>query len=171
MKTINTTYFWRNITKVWTVVFFAAIIYDFLTANSLETTELLLPIAVIYDAVLAVYSAEKEFKRWHDCHDTIHPGELYVILWTILIFGLLVLSVIIHHPYHIPPEVSASYIVVIGILAITRESKHFYKRMKCDIEEDALFIKDVTEAVKDTLNDRLKETVTHAPHSKHHEKS
>jgi uncharacterized membrane protein YhaH (DUF805 family) len=158
MKTINTTSFWRNITKVWTIVFFAAIIYDFLTANSLETTELLLPIAVIYDAVLAVYSAEKEFKRWHDCHRTIHPGELYVILWTILIFGLLGLSVVVHHPYHIPPEVSASYIVVIGILAITRESKHFYKRMQCDIEEDAEFIKNVTTAVKDSVRQKSRKS-------------
>jgi prolipoprotein diacylglyceryltransferase len=127
---------WRNLTRVWTVIFFAAIIYDFLTQNSLDSSNLLLPIAVIYDAVLAIYSAEKEFKRWHDCHETIHPGELYVILWTILIFGLLLLSAIFHQSYRVPAEVSSSYVVVIGILAITKESKHFYKRMKCDIEDE-----------------------------------
>lgn len=132
MKMVATTFFWRNITKIWTVVFFAAIIYDFFTANSLEKSELLLPIAVIYDAVLAIYSAEKEFKRWHDSHETIHPGEVYVILWTLLVFGLLIASVAEHIDYRIPPEVSASYIVVIGILAITRESKHFYSRIQPD---------------------------------------
>ena len=136
MKTLNTSAFWRNITKVWTVVFFAAVIYDFLTNNSLEVSEVLLPIAVIYDAVLAVYSAEKEFKRWHDSHTTIHPGELYVILWTVLVFGLLGASIITHRAYHIPPEVSASYIVVIGILAITRESKHLYKRIKSEAPDE-----------------------------------
>lgn len=132
MKFLSTTYFWKMITTLWTVVFFAAIIYDFLTENSLQVRELLLPIAVIYDAVLAVYSAEKEFKRWHDKHTTIHPGEVYVILWTILIFGLLGVSILTHRPYHVPPEVTASYIVVIGILAITKESKYFYKQNKSD---------------------------------------
>ncbi len=135
MTTITTSNFWRNITKVWTVVFFAIIIYDFLTNNSLEKNEFILPIAVIYDAVLAIYSAEKEFKRWHDSHQTLHPGELYVILWTILVFGLILAGVVLHREYHIPPEVSASYIVVIGILAITRESKHFYGRIKHTAEE------------------------------------
>ncbi len=138
MKTLNTTSFWRHLTTVWTVVFFAAIVYDFFTANSLEISEILLPIAVVYDAVLAVYSAEKEFKRWHDCHDTIHPGELFVIIWTVLVFGLIALSFFDHIPYHVPPEVTASYIVVVGILAITRESKELYAKMskngknKCD---------------------------------------
>ncbi len=133
---MKSTAIWRNLTRVWTVIFFAAIIYDFITQNSLDSSNLLLPIAVIYDAVLAIYSAEKEFKRWHDCHETIHPGELYVILWTILIFSLLTLSAIFHQSYHVPAEVSSSYVVVIGILAITKESKHFYSRMKCDIDDD-----------------------------------
>jgi hypothetical protein len=136
MKIFQSTAFWRNLTNVWTVIFFAGIVYDFITHNSLDKTEILLPIAVIYDAVLAVYSAEKEFKRWHDCHDTIHPGELYIILWTVLVFGLLAVSIFDHYEYHIPPVVSASYIVAVGVLAITKESKHFYKRMKCEIEDE-----------------------------------
>jgi len=127
---------WRKLTTFWTAVFFAAIIYDFVSHNSLDTSNLLLPIAVIYDAVLAIYSAEKEFKRWNDCHDTIHPGELFVILWTVLIFGLLILAAIFHQSYHVPAEVSSSYVVVIGILAITKESKHFYKQMKCEVEDE-----------------------------------
>jgi len=135
-KGMKTTALWRNLTKFWTIVFFAAIIYDFITHNSLDSSNLLLPIAVIYDAILAIYSAEKEFKRWHDCHETIHPGELYVILWTILIFGLLVLAAIFHQSYHVPAEVSSSYVVVIGILAITKESKHFYRQMKCETEDE-----------------------------------
>ena len=128
--------FWRGLTNIWTVIFFAAIVYDFFTMNSLENAELLLPIAVLYDAVLAIYSAEKEFRRWHDSHSTIHPGETYVILWTILVFGLLGIAIFDHITYHVPPEVTASYIVVIGILAITKESKHFYKRAQLENEEE-----------------------------------
>lgn len=127
---------WRKLTTFWTIVFFAAIIYDFITHNSLESSNLLLPIAVIYDAVLAIYSAEKEFKRWHDSHSNIHPGELFVILWTILIFSLLILAAIFHQSYHVPAEVSSSYVVVVGILAITKESKYFYRQAKNEPEDD-----------------------------------
>jgi hypothetical protein len=127
---MKTSSFWRYLTNVWTVVFFAAIVYDFHTGNLLENSQILLPIAVIYDAVLAVYSAEKEFKRWRDQHSGMHPGELYVILWTLLVFGLIGVSVFGHYSYHVPAEVSSSYIVVIGVLAITKESKHLYKEDK-----------------------------------------
>src|ERR1035437_10830037 len=105
MKILSSTTFWRNLTNVWTVIFFAAILYDFHTNNSLDARDILLPIAVIYDAVLAVYSAEKEFRRWHDSHTMIHPGELYIILWTILVFGILGISIVEHTDYHMPAVV------------------------------------------------------------------
>ena len=119
---------WRRIVNFWTIIFFAAIVYDFFNENILSKSELLLAIAGIYAATLAVYSAEKEFRRWHHMHASIHPGEMYAILWTILIFFLIIGAVFYHIPYHMPSEVSASYIAMIGILAITRESKNFYKK-------------------------------------------
>jgi uncharacterized membrane protein YhaH (DUF805 family) len=131
---MKTTALWRNLTTAWTIIFFLAIIYDFIHMNALDDAQILLPIAIIYDAVLAIYSAEKEFRRWHDSHKTMHPGDLYVILWTILIFGLLGFGIALHRSYHIPAEVSASYVVVVGILAITKESKHFYRQAKDDTE-------------------------------------
>ncbi len=131
----SSTTFLRNLTNIWTIIFFAAIIYDFCTHNSLDKREILLPIAVMYDAVLAVYSAEKEFKRWHDSHTMIHPGELYIILWTILVFGLLGTAIFGHVEYNTPTVVSASYIVAIGVLAITKESKHFYRRTRLEVIE------------------------------------
>jgi hypothetical protein len=119
---------WRYVVNFWTVLFFAAIIYDFFNDNILSKNETLLAIAAIYTAFLAIYSAEKEFRRWHHMHSSIHPGEAYAILWTILIICLIVGNVFYNIPYHMPSEVSASYIGVIGILALTRESKNFYKR-------------------------------------------
>lgn len=118
--------FWRNLTNFWTVVFFVSIVYDFLKDNILDHHGVILIISVLYGASLAVYSAEKEFKRWHDKHQTIHPGELYVILWTILVFGILIINIYFHKPYELPAEVRATYIVVIGILALTKESKYLY---------------------------------------------
>ena len=116
--------------NIWTFIFFAAIIYDFFHDNILSKNEILLAIAAVYTALLAIYSAEKEFRRWHDAHNSVHPGEIYSILWTILVLGLIFGAIFYNMSYHIPSEVSASYIGVIGILAITRESRNFYRHRK-----------------------------------------
>jgi len=119
---------WRKITNFWCLIFFVAIVYDFMHDNYLSNNEILLAIAAIYCATLAIYSAEKEFRRWHHMHESIHPGEVYAIVWTILVVGLVAASIIFKLPYHMPPEVSASYIAVISILALTRESKSYYRK-------------------------------------------
>lgn len=124
------TSFWRTLTNLWTFVFFAVIIYDFFTENSLTENHVILGIAAIYGASLAIYSAEKEFKRWHNIHEGRHPGEVYTILWTILIIGIIIANIYLHKHYHLPPEVSATYVVILGVLAITQESKNLYKNRK-----------------------------------------
>lgn len=120
--------FWRGLVNFWTVVFFAAIVYDFLHGNVLDENHVILTVAGIYCASLAIYSAEKEFRRWRKVHQGFHPGELYAILWTILIVGLIAAQALTDIEYKMPPEVSASYIAVISILAITRESKMAYRK-------------------------------------------
>lgn len=120
--------FWRLVVNFWTGIFFTAITYDFFADNIFARSDIMIAIAGIYCASLAIYSAEKEFRRWHHMHDSMHPGELYVIVWTIFIIFLIAAEVIIHPQYHMPAEVSASYIAVISILALTRESKNMYKK-------------------------------------------
>ena len=122
-----TTSFWRKLTNFWTIVLFIAVIFDYITENSLDEEHVVLVMAGIYGAVLAIYSAEKEFKRWHNEHETMHPGEIYTILWTVLILGLVIANRFLHLHYQMPPEISAAYIVVLGVLAITKESKRKYK--------------------------------------------
>ncbi len=120
--------FWNRFVNFWTFVFLAAIVYDYFNANILGDSDILLAIAGIYCAALAVYSAEKEFRRWHHMHKSMHPGEIYAIIWTIFILLLVVLQAFLRLSYRMPAEVSASYIAVISILAITRESKNLYKK-------------------------------------------
>ena len=120
--------FWFSVVNFWTFIFFGAIVYDFMTNNMLAEEEVILAVAGIYCAALAIYSAEKEFRRWHHMHKSIHPGEAYAIIWTVFIVGLILAQAILHHEYRMPPEVSASYIAVISILALTRESKNLYKK-------------------------------------------
>lgn len=120
--------FWRLVVNFWTGVFFVAIAYDFVADNVFAHSDIMIAVAAIYCASLAIYSAEKEFRRWHHMHDSIHPGEMYVIIWTIFIIFLIAAQAVFHPDYRMPPEVSASYIAVISILALTRESKNMYKR-------------------------------------------
>jgi len=120
----------RLLVNFWTFIFFAAIIYDFLNHNILAQNEIMLAVAAIYGTFLGIYSAEKEFRRWHHMHCGMHPGEVYVVVWTVLIIGLILADIGFNIQYHMPAEVSASYIAVISILAITRESKNYYKRKK-----------------------------------------
>jgi len=122
--------FWRWMTNIWTFVFFTSIIYDFFNNNVLVNDDVLLALAAIYAASLAIFSAEKEFRRWNNMHDSLHPGELYAFVWTVLIIFLIIGGLSLNKTYHLPTEVSASYIAVISILAITRESKNFYKEKK-----------------------------------------
>lgn len=126
----HTTAFWRYLTNFWTLVFFGCIIVDFIYNNYLDERGVILTVAAIYGAVLAIYSTDKEFKRWSHNHSTVHPGEVYIIIWTLLIFSIVIIDIINDKPYHIPPEVSSAYILVIGVLAVTKESKRLYKSNK-----------------------------------------
>ena len=116
---------WRRLLLFWTLLSFAAVVADFLNFDGLMLS--LTPILVIYVAVLSAYSSEKEFRRWHDFHEGRHPGELYVIFWTLLILGLLAAGSVRSTPYDLPDAVVSTYIVTLGILALTKTSKALRK--------------------------------------------
>ena len=114
----------RYLINFWTPVLYILIIADFFMRNGLAI--FIGPVCTVYVATLSIFSAEKEFERWHDYNIGRHPGEIYVFIWTLLIATLLVLEVIYHETYTLPESVFATYIVVVGILAITRKSKSNY---------------------------------------------
>ena len=119
---------WRHLVNFWTVVLYASIGADFFIKTWPD--QILGPICAIYVALLAVYSADKEFQRWHDHNIGRHPGEVYVIIWTIIIISLFILEAYTRGEYKIPNDVFTTYIVVIGILAITKKSKSNYGRKR-----------------------------------------
>jgi len=119
---------WRYLVNFWTLAIYVFIVADFFLRNSLA--EFLGPICAIYIALLAVYTTQKEFERWHDENIGKHPGEIYVIVWTALIIVLIILEIIYHESYTLPSEAFSTYLVIMGILAITRRSKANYCRIK-----------------------------------------
>lgn len=118
--------FFRYLTDFWALAAYLAVIYDFFTNNSLEDIRDIL--AIIYIAVLVIYAGDKEFERWHETYNGRHPGEIFVIGWTILIFAIIVLDFIFAKSYKLPSEVISTYIAVLSILAITKKSKSFYEQ-------------------------------------------
>ncbi len=116
--------FWRHFCNFWTVVLYTLIVADYFKNNAL--IDLIAPASIILTGSLVIYSAEKEFERWHDFNKGRHPGEWYVIGWTGLMIFLFVMQYIEARPYKVPAEVLATYIFVLGLLAITKKSKSLY---------------------------------------------
>ena len=120
--------FWRYMTDFWCLVSYGAIIYDFVYDHALG--ELLPSILTIYVALLAIFAGVKEFERWHEMRKGRHPGELFVVGWTVLIFGIVIAKIVTHKDYAIPGEVLSTYIAVLSIMAITQKSKSLRSRRR-----------------------------------------
>ena len=118
--------FWQYLANFWSIVFFVVVVYDFIFDNAVAGA--LEVIAFIYIGTLAIYVGNKEFERWYNRHKDQHPGEMFVIAWTLLIFILLALTLILNKNYRIPSAVISSYIAVLTILAITEKSKSLHRR-------------------------------------------
>jgi hypothetical protein len=123
---------WRAVTDFWTILAFAVIIEDFRRGGDLG--HIIDPVMAIYIVVLAIFSAEKEFERWYTFNVGRHIGEIYVFVWTVIIAGIFCATYLTHSHYEMPEEVFSTYLVVLGILAITRKSKEFFKEKKKRVE-------------------------------------
>lgn len=113
--------FWRYITNLWCIISYIAIILDFYYDHILA--EILPSVLVIYVALLVIFAGVKEFERWYEFRRDRHPGEIFVIGWTVLVIGIMIATVVMHKEYKLPEEVISTYIAVLSIMAITQKSK------------------------------------------------
>ena len=119
---------WRWVTNLWTIVFAIFLIWDFFGKGAYDP--LLAPFSVIYVGVLSLYAGTKEFDRWYDFHESRHPGEWFVIGWTVVILSLTVLAFVLGKGYTVSPETIADYIMVLSVFALTQKSKQLHRRKK-----------------------------------------
>ncbi len=119
---------WRVLTNFWTVIFIAFLIMNFFMDNRFDF--LIAPASVIYVGILGLYVGTKEFDRWYDLHESRHPGEIFIIAWTIVIFGLIILSAILNGGHKVSSEAVADYIMVLSVFALTQKSKKMHQRKK-----------------------------------------
>jgi cell division protein FtsW (lipid II flippase) len=117
--------FWRKLINAWSILFFIMILIDLFHYNLYEN--ILNVISSIYISILAIYVSNKEFERWYDKHKGNHPGEFFVVIWSVIIASLLICDFIFRDLYNIPGSLVSSYIAVLTILVITKKSKELYK--------------------------------------------
>jgi hypothetical protein len=127
MKSKEESKYLRFLVNFWTVLTFFTIILNVIEVNRL--TDALGPVLAIYTGALAIYGAEKEFERWKFYFVGRHPGEVYVAVWTALLFGIFVWTFVSGSKYKMEPEIIATYIVVLGVLVITKKSKVYFKEL------------------------------------------
>lgn len=115
---------WRILTNFWTVVFLGFIVVNFWYEDQIGF--LVAPLSFLYIGILSLYVGTKEFDRWYELHESRHPGELFVIAWTVVLVALVVVSIVSKRQYHTSTEIIADYIAVLSIFAITQKSKRLY---------------------------------------------
>ncbi len=119
---------WRVLTNFWTCLFLLFLGANFFLGNNYEY--LIAPMSIVYVGILGLYVGTKEFDRWYEMHEGQHPGELFVLAWTVVIFVLMVVSLASGGERKISPEAIAVYIMVLSVFALTQKSKALYRRKK-----------------------------------------
>ncbi len=125
-KCKNNLSFWWYFTNFWTFIVLLMVIFNFIANNAFD--EYLGIFLVVYIALLTIYASNKEFERWRNLHTSCHPGEMYVIIWTILILLISASDMLMKRAYEMPDSIVSSYIAILTILAITMKSRRVYER-------------------------------------------
>ena len=121
--------FWRRLTNFWTFAILTFIVFNFINYNIYNY--LVVPFSILYTGVLALYVTTKEFERWYEYHESKHPGEWFVILWTIVMVGVIAGAFILGEHYDTPSDVIVGvYLGVLTLFAITQKSKELHKKVR-----------------------------------------
>jgi len=119
---------WRTLTNFWMYFFMLFLVADFFSRGDYDF--LIAPFSAIYISVLSIYVGTKEFDRWYDYYEGKHPGEISVIVWTVLMAFLFLVSAFSAAEYKLSSEVVAVYIMVLAVFVLTQKSKHLYSAHK-----------------------------------------
>ncbi|MCD4704822.1 hypothetical protein K8R66_01965 [bacterium] len=118
---------WRLITYLWgsfTALFFILDFFNILDpGNSLKT------IVIIYISTLSIFTSIKELNRWKSKEFfSKYKGEIFVIIYTIITIIFISLSIIKPQQYSVPSEFTTAYLSILGIFAISSESKRLRRK-------------------------------------------
>ena len=117
---------WVFLANGWTIVYLAFVVLNFIKGNSYEF--LVSPLSTLYIGVLSIYVGGKEFDRWHESYEGRRHGEIFVIVWTVVVVFLTIGGLILGEAYRLAPDIAATYIGVLTIFVLTQKSKRLYAK-------------------------------------------
>ena len=119
--------FWRYLTHFWGIL--TAIFFMLTFLNIMDLSNVLKTLTIVYISILSIFSSVKEFNRWKNKEFlSIHKGEIFIIIYTILMVGFVMLSALYPYKYNIPNEFTVTYLSILGIFAITNKSKKLKRK-------------------------------------------
>lgn len=120
--------FWKHMVNAWSFVAFILFMLHFFSRGFFEVADSF--IAVIYPAVLTIYTGQKEFSRWKSKKFSSHfSGEFFVIAWTAVFMTFVFISVVTSGQYRVSLEMATTYLAVLSIYAVTLKSKEMRARV------------------------------------------
>ncbi len=115
--------FWRFLTYTWAILAATFFALDFFKIMDCSGT--LQTITILYISILSIFTSIKEFHRWKNKKFlSRYRGEIFVIIYTLLIVIFIILSTINPKIYSIRPEFTTTYLAILGIFAISYNSKY-----------------------------------------------
>lgn len=115
--------FWKFLSNFWGCVTAMVFLLTFFDIYNLS--HILTDITIIYLSILSIFTGIKEFNRWkNNKFLSNYHGEVFVIIWTLIIFIFLLFSAYDEANYKMSTEFTATYLSVLGIFAISRKSKN-----------------------------------------------
>ena len=126
--------FWQNLNVLrflaglwgWLTIIFFTI--DFFSGHKYDVS--ISGISVIYGAILAFYVGSKEYLRWSKKKllKSKYFGEIYVIIWTLLMVIFVVLAPFSGGYLKVPGEFTAVYLMVLSVYILSQQSKSLKRK-------------------------------------------
>lgn len=116
---------WKLLANLWTFLTMILFLLEFFSNGKYSTVST--GLGIIYLTILGIFATIKEFERWQEDWQSKYLGEVFIIIWTVLLIFLISLAFIQPGVYKIPSELTAVYLSVLGIFAVTNRSKFLHQ--------------------------------------------
>ena len=113
------------ISNFWGMFYIAFIVMNFFLQNQFDF--LVGPFSALYVGTLTIYVGSKEFDRWYSHHESRRRGELFVVVFTVVMAALLAGALLLGPGYRVPSDIVATYIGVLSLFVLTQKSKRFHE--------------------------------------------
>jgi len=117
--------FWKNLANLWGVTAMSIFVVDFFSYHSYEMATS--SASIIYVGILTIYVGSKEYYRWKATSkfQSKYTGEIFIFIWTIVMLTFVIIAFIANGLFKIPNEFVATYIYILGVYAVSQQSKSF----------------------------------------------